>query len=279
MAISEQERKDRLLGIGGTDIGVILGLSPYKTPYQLFLEKTGIIEDTQEENKFQYWGTKLEPLIRDEFALRNNVIIETPETTIHPFYDFMRANVDGFIPSLNSVLEVKSSSGYSASQWGESGTDIIPIFYLTQVAHYVATLNADSAHIAVLIGGNDYREFKYIRDFELENKIIDAAKEFWACVKENRAPSAINQADLKLMYPTSTAKSIPINNDASLHLGKLNEIKRQIKDLNSKLESSKIEIMDYMKDNDCLTNADGETLVSWKSNKRGSRVFLMKGDE
>jgi putative phage-type endonuclease len=279
MAITDQERKERLLGIGGTDIGVILGLSPYKTPYQLFLEKTGIIEDTQEENKFQYWGTKLEPLIRDEFALRNNVKIETPETQIHPFYDFMRANVDGFITEWNSVLEVKSSSGYSASQWGETGTNMIPVFYLTQVAHYVATLNADSAHIAVLIGGNDYREFKYIRDSALEDIIIDAAKKFWECVKTNVAPPAISQVDLKLMYPTSQTKPVAVNDEALASFKKLNEIKKQIKELNNSLEKSKIEIMDYMKDADSLTTADGETLVSWKSNKRGSRVFLMKGDE
>lgn len=277
--LTKQQREDRRLGIGGSDISVILGLSSYKTPYQLFLEKTGILEDKEEENKYQYWGTKLEPIILDEFKLRNNITIETPDTIIHPFYPFLRANVDAFIPEWNSVLEIKSSSSYMSSQWGESGSDIIPLAYLTQVAHYVSTLNADSAHIAVLIGGNDYREFKYIRDLELESKIIDAAKEFWHYVESKQPPPAVNQVDLKIMYPSSQSKVIAANEDTIEHLKKLNEIKRQIKDLNLKLESAKLDIMDYMKESDCLTTSDGETLVSWKSNKRGSRIFLIKGED
>jgi len=66
-----------------------------------------------------------------------------------------------------------------AHEWGEDGSDTIPMQYLVQVAHYCATLNADCAYIAVLIGGNQYREFKYTRDLQLEATPNDAAKKFW----------------------------------------------------------------------------------------------------
>ena len=70
--ITEQQRNERNQGIGGSDMPVILGLSSYKTPYQLYLEKTGQFKSEQEQNQFQYWGEQLEGVIRDEFAKRNN---------------------------------------------------------------------------------------------------------------------------------------------------------------------------------------------------------------
>ena len=54
--ITEKQRQERKLGIGGSDMPIILGLSTYKTPYQLYLEKTGIV-DTVDEVRFSILGT------------------------------------------------------------------------------------------------------------------------------------------------------------------------------------------------------------------------------
>lgn len=276
--ITEQQRKERNLGIGGSDMPIILGLSSYKTPYQLYLEKIGEAEETSEMTPFQYWGHQLEGVIRDEFAKRNNVKVETPDTVVSPFNDFLRGNVDGFIPEWNAVLEVKCSAGFMAHEWGEDGSDVIPMQYLVQVAHYCAVMNADCAYIAVLIGGNDYREFKYTRDLALESKIIDAAKKFWECVQTKTPPEPINQVDLKLMYPKhDPEKTLTINTDVSKQLTTLSETRFQIKLLSEVEEKHKFNIMQFMKDAECLVNETGQPLITWKANKRGSRTFLMKG--
>src|SRR3954465_6664627 len=103
---------------------IILGLSNYKTPYQLYLEKSGLLESTQEETQLQYWGNQLEVVIRKEFRKRNKVRVTTPkETFVHPFHQFMRGNIDGFIPKLNAVFEAKCSMQFMASEWGEHGSD------------------------------------------------------------------------------------------------------------------------------------------------------------
>jgi putative phage-type endonuclease len=276
--ITEQQRTERKLGIGGSDMPVILGLSSYKTPYQLYLEKIGESLLDDELTPFQYWGNKLEQVIRDEFAKRNNVVIEQPDTIIHPFHDFMRGNVDGFIPSLNAVLEVKSSAGFMAHEWGEDGSDTIPMQYLVQVAHYCSVLDADFACIAVLIGGNDYREFKYTRNFELEATIIDAAKKFWHCVQTRTPPEPVNQIDLRLMYPKHDPDKIKtIAPEVAEQLTTLAETKIKIKQLSEIEEKYKFNIMQFMKDAECLTDQSGRPIVTWKANKRGSRTFLMKG--
>jgi putative phage-type endonuclease len=276
--ITEQQRIDRRLGIGGSDMPIIMGLSSYKTPYQLYLEKIGQTEIKDEMTPYQYWGHQLEGIIRDEFAKRHNVSIETPDTLTHPIYPFLRGNIDGFIPDYNAVLEVKCSSSFMSHQWGEDGSDVIPMPYLVQVAHYCAVADADCAYIAVLIGGNDYREYKYTRDLELERHVIDSAKKFWDLVQNKTPPSATNQIDLKLMYPKhDPEKTKAIDPEVDRQLITLADTRFKIKQLSEVEEQYKFNIMQFMKDAECLVNESGQPIVTWKANKRGSRTFLMKG--
>lgn len=276
--ITDEQREQRKLGIGGSDTPIILGLSNYKTPYQLYLEKKGILStDDQEMSQFQYWGNRLENVIRDEFSDRNNVLIQTPDTLIHPFYDFMRANIDGYIVEWDAVLEIKCSSQFMSHEWGEDGSDYIPMAYLVQVAHYCSVTNAKEAHIAVLIGGHDYRQYKYVRDAELEKAIIQSASAFWESVQSDSPPPPVNQIDLKMMFPRhNSEKSINLSDDIQSHLKKLNDVKKKMKELQGIEEESRFNIMQHMKDAECLVDETGRPLITWKANKKGSRTFLCK---
>ena len=284
--ITEEQREERRNGIGGSDMPIILGLPDiiglkcYKTPYQLYLEKKGIISTCDEMSQAQEWGTLLEPVVRDKFADKNKVLIQTPDTIIHPFFDFMRGNVDGYIVNWDSVLEVKCADKYMAYQWGESGSDVIPMAYLIQVAHYCSVMNKDSAHIAVLIGGNDYRQYKYTRDFSVEKTIIESGTAFWDAVKNDNAPPPINQIDLRIMFPQHTSgKSINISDEIYNKMLNLQNAKTKIKELQEIEEESRFTIMKYMNDAECLTDEEGNPLITWKTNKRGSRTFLLKGEK
>lgn len=274
--LTKQQREDRKLGIGGSDMAVILGLSKYKTPYQLYLEKIGELDD-EVNNQYVYWGNKLENVVREEFATRNNVTVKTPETFIHPEYSFMRGNLDGFIPEHNAVLEVKTASGFTASQWGESGSDVIPMQYLVQIAYYCLLSNADVAYLAVLIGGNDYREYKYTRNLDIETKLIEEAKAFWHCVETRTPPQLVNQIDLKLMFPAhSPDKTKETTAELKEHLKAVNDTRFKIKQLNEIEDKHKLHIMQFMQDAESLVDVDGTPLVTWKANKRGARTFLFK---
>jgi len=276
--ITAQQREARKLGIGGSDMPIIMGLSTYKTPYQLYLEKTGLVATEDEQTELQYWGHQLEGIIREEFKKRNNVDVETPDTIVHPFHDFLRANIDGYVPEWNAVLEVKCSSSFMANLWGEDGSDVIPMQYLVQVAHYCAVTNADCAYIAVLIGGNDYRQFKYVRDKDLEEHVINCAQTFWECVQNKTPPAPVNEVDLKLMFPKhKEEKVVTINSDVAQQLTTLSKTRFQIKELKDVEEQYRFNIMQFMQDAECLVDDSGKPIISWKANKRGTRTFLMKG--
>jgi|HubBroStandDraft_2_1064218.scaffolds.fasta_scaffold01505_9 putative phage-type endonuclease len=277
IVITEEQRKERAKGIGGSDMPIILGLSNFMTPYQLYLEKIGEGEQ-REETEAQYWGNQLEALIRQEFEKRNGVTVSTLETIISPFADHMRGNIDGFIEEWNAVLEVKCSSSFMAHEWGEDGSDVIPMQYLVQVAHYCAVTNAESAYIAVLIGGNQYRQFKYTRDHELEMSLIDAANKFWECVTTRTPPDATTIPDLRLMFPThKEKKKIVVDSTATEHLTTLLNVRKDLKELSAIEERCKFNIIKYMEDSEALVDESGKEFISYKANKKGSRTFLVKG--
>lgn len=265
--------------IGGSDLPIIMGLSSYKTPYQLYLEKKGLIEPSLEMTPNQYWGSKLESVVRDEFAMRNDIEVTTPAPKFHPLFTFIRGSVDGFIPDWNAVLEIKCSAQFMAKDWGPSGSDIIPMSYLVQVATYCNITEADKAHIAVLIGGCDYREFIYNRDDELESVVIDAALSFWDCLQNDEPPAISSMVDARLKYNALPDSNVTANDYIIQSLSNLYDIKRKQKELIDIEESYKLKIVEYMKNSESLLNAEGRPLVTHKSNKRGSRVFLLKGEK
>lgn len=276
--ITEQQRKERMKGIGGSDVAAIFGLSKYKTQFELFLEKRGELDSYQEETEQQYWGNCLEPVIISEFEKRNNLKTVQKNTIIHPIYDFMRANIDAFIPGADAILEVKNTGAYMAQEWGDSGTDDIPVQYLLQVAHYCCCLNVEKAYIAVLIGGNEYRQYEYRRNFEIEKSVIDACSKFWHAVKNNIPPDPVNLNDLKLKFPkTKESKKVAATDDARSAISQLNEVKQKIKSLSTTEKEYKFKIAKIFEDGEELV--DGETvLATYKMNKNGARSLRIKGE-
>lgn len=285
--LTKQQILERRNSIGGSDLGIILGLSNFKTRFELYCEKKGIIEPPKEIDweldpytpNPKHWGHQIEVVIRKAFRKLHKVKVETPKEAIaHPDYPFLRGHLDGYIPKWKAVFEAKTSNSHMKKYWGEPGTDTIPPAYLIQVAFYCAITDSDCGYIAVLIGGNEYREFKYIRDKELEKIIIQAACEFWDTLQKNQPPEPTQLVDIKLFYPEHIpGESKGVNTEILEHVLGANEVKQQMKTLQEKEKDYKFKILKYMETAECLVDAEGRTLATYKTNKRGSRTFLLKG--
>ena len=88
----------RTMGIGGSAVSVIAGINPYKSAYQLWLEKTGQIELAEIENEYTHFGTVLEPVIRREFMERTGLKVRQKHMILpNETYPFMLANLDGVV--------------------------------------------------------------------------------------------------------------------------------------------------------------------------------------
>lgn len=101
-------RIDRHKYIGGSDIPVIMGISPFKTRWQLLQEKAQIIEDTFRGNTYTEYGNTLEPLIRD--YVNEHLGKDFVEAKIIDGY--RRYHADGYDKASNMVLEIKTTSNF-----------------------------------------------------------------------------------------------------------------------------------------------------------------------
>jgi len=157
--------------IGGSEVAAIVGLSPYDSRYSLWMRKAGLIGKKTINSEMQ-WGTLLEDPIRAEWLRRHPEAHLVPGTHrgagtwLHRADERFLANPDALVirNRRREVLEVKTSDSSQAWQWGPTGTDQIPPYYLTQTRWYLHCLGLDTCHVVVLIGGNDYREYTVRQD-------------------------------------------------------------------------------------------------------------------
>lgn len=130
----------RSKGIGGSDASIICGLNKYKSPVELWVEKTGMVE-TKEAGEAAYWGTLVEPLIREEFSRRTGFEVGIEESMLqYPEYPFMLAIVDGILihPEYGGcIFEAKTLSVFRTDELEDS----IPKEYQLQVQPYMAVTN------------------------------------------------------------------------------------------------------------------------------------------
>jgi putative phage-type endonuclease len=150
----------RANGIGGSEIAAVLGISPYESPFSLWHRKQGGIGPV-EETDVMYWGKLHEPTICDEFARRHPELLVLPSGTYTANdMPWWIVNPDRLGFTAEGDLEViEAKTARDDYEWGEEGTDQVPVHYKAQVRWYCAALAARRARIAVLIGGSDYREY------------------------------------------------------------------------------------------------------------------------
>jgi len=187
--LTAEHHEIRSKGVGGSDIAPIMGLSPWKTSHELWLEKTGAVEPEKLDTQFVHFGNVLEQIVADEFATRNDFKVRKQNKTFtHKEYPQLLANIDRSVDGEKAILECKTSSAWKMGDWGEEMTEDVPDYYRVQVEHYMNVKGYEIAYLAVLIGGNTFRTYFFERDPELSEMIQDAAIDFWDMVINNTPP-------------------------------------------------------------------------------------------
>ena len=207
----------RRSGIGGSDAAAALGLSPWKSPIELWEEKVLGKMQAKEDNEPMRWGRLLEPVISDEFAKRTGYAVSACRSMLQaPQWHWMQANLDGLIeiPGRGiGVFEVKTASAFKDSDWGGNNDSQprCPDAYALQVAHYLAVTGLEYAVICVLIGGNKLRWLTVERDAEFIGSLVELERRFWQYVLAQTPPPVDGStacADmLARKYPTSSNAS------------------------------------------------------------------------
>jgi len=279
---------ERLTGLGGSDIGAILGLSKFRTPVDVWAEKTGRIAP-QESNLQMRFGTYAEEFVAQEYAAatgkrvqRFNPMLRHPTAPLIGHVDRLVIPDGAKVASHKSeirtdcLLECKTASAFAAmnaAEWGEAGTDQVPMAYLVQVATYRILTGCRYADLAVLFGNQDFRVYHLIRDADLEQMIIAKATEWWQRhVVADVPPEPVSDADVRLLYPASTpAKTVEATDEILQQLSVLRTAKEQAKAYEDAAEAAAVALKAALGDAEALTY-QGQTLATWKSAKPSRRT-------
>ena len=257
----------RKQGIGGSDAAVVCGISRYKSPVELWLEKTGQMPD-QEAGEAAYWGTQLEGLVRVEFTKRTGIEVEhRMELLRSDEHPFMQANLDGTClhPDLGPcIFEAKTASAFKAGEWEDS----IPDEYFLQVQHYMAVTGYQGTYIAALIGGNTFR-WKFIpRDEEVIALLVQLEADFWQHVQSETPPpldgSSASARFLAERFPSSVLRStVALPENAAALVQQYDEASQQIKALTERKQEAENLLKEMLGDHE--TGTAGDHLVTWKN--------------
>lgn len=263
----EEWLKDRNNGIGGSDVGTILGLNKWKSPYQLWLEKTNQVQQEYTESEPAYWGNVLEEVVAKEFQERTGKkVMRRNQVFEHEKYPFLRANIDRWVIGENAILECKTANQFLGKEWEN---EEIPTTYLCQVQHYMNVLNADKAYIAVLIGGQKFIWKEIERDQELIDLIQERLTEFWENnVLGNQEPQIDGEAStsefLKNKYNETEEKETILNESFDSLIVQKNELKESKKSIEQVIRQIDNQIISELGKRNASIGITPKHTISWK---------------
>ena len=279
--------------LGGSDIGAILGVSKYRTALDVWLEKTGRIVNKVDNLPVRF-GSFAESFVASEYASQTGYALTHSEAGVaHPTYSFMVGHIDRFVfnssfdspiesePLFNidgscaatHLLECKTASPFNQSDWGELGTDEVPMSYLVQCLWYLAITNLERCDVAVLFGNSDFRIYEVYRDKELEDLIISKVAAFWnGYIQADTPPPAQSEADYQLLFKKEVSGKAIEADPAIFDLtSKLQQLNGEIKSKEVEISQIKQAIMGHMGEAELLTY-QGQVLATWKSPKQSYRL-------
>jgi putative phage-type endonuclease len=275
---SEDEEYQRLrkLGIGGSDAGAVVGVSKWRTPYQVWAEKVNPSETAHRESEAMTWGKLLEAPIRNEFSERTGIEVHPlPKMIRNTDYPWMLASVDGVTGPSNKLTGVyEGKTTRFADNWpkDDDGTVQVPLEYVVQGMHYLAVLELERVHYACLIGGQELRIAEVEVNPTLIADLIEIEEAFWRKVIE-REPPPVNAGDVPLLkkrWQPEAGKSIELPATSIPALKVRAQRKVQIKALEADVDQIDAEIMALMGDAEEATVANKGVVATWKPSTRST---------
>jgi putative phage-type endonuclease len=280
---------NRLGFIGGSDVAAVLGVSPFKTPHELWLQKTGRAPReavTPEQQKRFDRGHRLEPVVLQMLMDRLQdeglevELLRTNERYVDAEHAFMACEID-FELRITGEIEIqgemmqfdgehingdcKTVHPFAAKKWGEEGTDEVPIDYAAQFMQGMGITGRDHCIVATLIGMDDLLIYWVKRDQETIDGIRNRVAQFWyECVVADKPPDPIDFDDCKAIYAKSNGGSIEATSEIRDAVFTLKDVKAKLKSLKASEEELSYRVTAFMQPNANLTFG-GNVIATWKN--------------
>jgi len=228
---SEAWHEFRKNHIGASEISMIMGSNPWKSAYELWLEKTDKVKP-KGANKAMQRGSLMEEEALHEFIAQSKRFYE-PKVGVFSKWHTASASFDGLSEDETHIVEIKCPGSKSYDDMLENG---IPLYYRHQVEWQLMISKAEKADFFVYASENLNFSYSVFPDKEMQDEMLVKAKAFWDCVQNDKRPE-LSDDDYELIDDDYEFSKL-----ANQYL----EIDEQIKELESLRKAFKDSLIDYI---------------------------------
>lgn len=225
----------RRTGITASEIAIVMGLSPYSSPYALYHQKTGTLPDSEQSDAMML-GSYMEQFVADRFAERHPEFalsgsgrelyarqgrlwqMATPDRIVNDVrFDFLDGVSEVFEEhEPYAVLETKIDGG--SDEWGEEGTGEIPVHYRCQVLWQCRVMGLANWYLAAFLWHRrQVRVYEGVIDEAAERDLAlmeDSARDFLDRLDRREEPDVdwrpATTAALKKLHPSVEDRDVEI---------------------------------------------------------------------
>lgn len=221
LALEPQPMPDRRSFLGGSDVAAVLGLSPWRSPVDVWMEKTGRIDPaagvSTEKAQILLRGKKLEPYVIDMglHKLRERghqvELLARNQRYTHPAYPWLQVEIDAefLLDGEHINVDAKTVTGFARSKWGEDDSEDVPMDYAAQFMTGLNVTGRRRCLVLALIGLDDVMTFWVHRDDETFDWIMRDLVTFWTVnVQQDKAPEPIRLADVRTLNPRDNGRTV-----------------------------------------------------------------------
>lgn len=248
--------------IGGGNVAGILGVSPYKSPLDEFLTITGQAEPLSVEREAFFKRRKaLEPFAAEVFENETGLrIVSRNVRYTDADHAYIKAEVD-FETEDGGNGETKTVHPLAAKDWGDAGTDEIPVYVTAQAMHGLMVRGNSHTWVHAIIGLDDDRIYRIERDEETIAAMRAHEVAFWIDhVLPMVPPEPRTVEDVLRLFPRDSGRAVEADASAIADIERI----RYIQPLVKELDEIKDRVRLYMRDATSLT-CDGKPLATWKA--------------
>jgi putative phage-type endonuclease len=224
---------DRSTALGASDAAAALGLDPYRSPTDVWMEKTNqgtevagsiamrlgnLLEDPVAQLYAEQTGRQVRrhkracspcTAARTEYACSDSAVFDMEHPFLFAHLDRVTRDAKG---DPYEVLEIKTS-GWPGEEWGPSGTDQVPLRVAVQVALQMRLAQMEVGNVAALLWGRELRTYRLTRDLDLERSLVAELVHFWHLVKTGEPPvhpdHPLTGKALRRLYPAEDEQPLP----------------------------------------------------------------------
>lgn len=298
---------DRSKYLGGSDAAAVFGVSPWRTPLDLFLDKIQPRkdEDTLDPKKKKFFARRKrqEPVIAemlgDEYGIEVERLSldEHPNRYVDPEHDFLAAEIDfefrmsptvrkhfpertDFASIPDGMLlngELKTVHPFAAAEWGEQGSEDVPIHYAAQVMHGLGVTRRPASIVAALFGLDNLLAFPVMADTETIAAMRAKCVAFWRDhVLARVPPEPVNLEDIKRLYTGFGGRPCYLTDEAYEHLRNIDKLRKQQRQIKLDLEECEYQVAKHIANawGVPLIDDDGKLVIESTDN-----AVLFMGDE